>query len=866
MANNPTMTNKAEFLLNALTYFHRNGQYPLDDTSLWNTLADFTSYIQEAGSYRYPGQLVSITNGDAYDGSNDKDVTLAIVRPNGTVQKVGSEMIFESTGAAEAYITKNPDFADAGKTLTVKSGDSYALYVIKPDKTIARVSFEQSDIPTLTWDAIQGKPTSSVTDIDSAVTLSKRFNTPEEGNLTFDAHEIAYKTDIPTTYDATKINGVIPVANLPAGALERMYVADNAAARLALTTTEVQNGDTVKDADTGLLWYVSDDTKLGSDTPEAAFTQYTAGAATSVPWSGVSGTPTTLNGYGITDAVNTADLAANYNEGKVVIWKNGTNATTSTTYNIEGKANEAAMADRATMAADSEKLGGQLPAYYAKQSDMDTVKTQIGTAAAGDAPGTGILGDIDSLEQAVNNLEQGTGITQIDASKITGTINMSNLPNDVKFTMHTVADEEGRFALTEATVQNGDVVKQTDTEALYFVIDKTQLTSENGYQMISTPTLAWEKITGTPTTLAGYGITDAINVSEKSATYGEGKVVIYQTGTNATTSTSYEINAKANTAALADRATMAADSEKLNGKPASYYATKGEHDTLAGVVGDTSSGLVKDVNDLKTNVSTITDTIGTAPDGGDNPGSGILKDIADLKKGDTITQIDASKITGTIDLANLPKTVVERLTIVTNEEALKALTTEQVQNGDSVKVSDSGLMYFVKDDTKLGSADTAMQAFEPYTVGIAGSVEWSGVLSKPTTLAGYGITDAVNANEKVTTANASNAGKILVLNAAGKLDVDITGAADFTKLINAPTSTAAQIDQAVTNAEHTNRAMLDKIGEDTSDGTRLTYASEGYAKKAELDEVALGALKVVEAGALPEDAATGQMVLEKIGA
>ena len=263
--------------------------------------------------------------------------------------------------------------------------------------------------------------------------------------------------------------------------------------------------------------------------------------------------------------------------------------------------------------------------------------------------------------------------------------------------------------------------------------------------------------------------------------------------------------------------------------------------------------------------NTITNTIGTAPDGADNPGSGILKDIADLKKGDTITQIDASKITGVIDLDNLPKTVVERLTIVTNEEALKALTTEQVQNGDSVKVSESGLMYFVKDDTKLGSADTAMQAFEPYTVGIAGSVEWSGVLSKPTTLAGYGITDAVNANEKVTTA-AGNAGKILVLNAEGKLDVDITGAADFTKLINAPSSTAAQIDQAVTNAEHTNRAMLDKIGEDTSDGTRLTYASEGYAKKAELDEVALGALKVVEAGALPEDAATGQMVLEKIGA
>lgn len=865
MANNPTMTNKAEFLLNALTYFHRNGQYPLDDTSLWNTLADFTSYIQEAGSYRYPGQLVSITNGDAYDDSNNKNVTLAIVKPDGSVQKVGSEMIFESTGAATTFITNNPDFADAGKTLTVKSGDTYALYVIKPDKTIARVSFDQSDIPELTWDAITGKPTSSVTDIDAAVTMSKRFEAPEEGNLTFDAHELAYKADIPTTYDASKITGVLSVANLPAGALERMYVADNAAARLALTTTEVQNGDTVKDVDTGLLWYVSDDTKLGTDTPENAFTQYTAGAATSVPWSGVTGTPTTLSGYGITDAVNSADLASTYNEGKVVVWKQGTNGTTSTTYNIEGKANEAALADRATVAANAEQLGGQLPVYYAKQSDMTTVQTAIGTATAGDVPGTGILGDIESLEQAVNDLQQGSSITQIDASKITGTINMANLPNDVKFTMHTVADEEGRFALTEATVQNGDVVKQTDTQALYFVVDKTQLTNDNGYQMISTPTLAWEKITDTPNTLDGYGITDAVKASEKAANYVEGGVVIYKKGTNATTSTGYDIEAKANTAALADRATMAADSEKLNGQSANYYATKGALDTLAGTLGDSSSGIVKDVNDLKSQMTTVIEDIGVTPDpdaeGGAVAGSGILKDIYDLQQGTTIQQIEASKIQGTINLSNLPKSAVERLTIVNDETAMLGLTNDNVQNGDTVKLSDSGLMYFVKDDTKLGT----MEAFEPYTVGSAASVEWSGVLNKPTTLSGYGITDAVNSNEKVTVANAGNSGKILVLNAEGKLDVDITGAADFTKLINAPTSTATQIDQAVTNAEHTNRAQLDKIGEDNSDG-RLTYNSEGYSKKSELDEVALGALKVVEAGALPAEASAGQLVLEKIGA
>ena len=50
MANNPTMVAHAANLLNALTYFHRNGQYPLDDTSLWNTIEEFEAYLTEPGS------------------------------------------------------------------------------------------------------------------------------------------------------------------------------------------------------------------------------------------------------------------------------------------------------------------------------------------------------------------------------------------------------------------------------------------------------------------------------------------------------------------------------------------------------------------------------------------------------------------------------------------------------------------------------------------------------------------------------------------------------------------------------------------------------------------------------------------------
>lgn len=91
-----------------------------------------------------------------------------------------------------------------------------------------------------------------------------------------------------TSLDATKLSGKVPLDNLPAGALERLYVAQDDAARLKLTINEVQNGDVVKVNATGLMYFVSDDTKLGT---EGAFTAFTAGSATSVDWSGISNKP-----------------------------------------------------------------------------------------------------------------------------------------------------------------------------------------------------------------------------------------------------------------------------------------------------------------------------------------------------------------------------------------------------------------------------------------------------------------------------------------------------------------------------------------------------------------------------------------------
>ena len=66
----------------------------------------------------------------------------------------------------------------------------------------------------------------------------------------------------------------------------------------------------------------------------------------------------------------------------------------------------------------------------------------------------------------------------------------------------------------------------------------------------------------------------------------------------------------------------------------------------------------------------------------------------------------ASEITsGTIDIARLPAGSLERVVVVANDTARFALTTNDIQVGDTVKVVDTGYMYFVVNASKLSSAD-----------------------------------------------------------------------------------------------------------------------------------------------------------------
>lgn len=95
-----------------------------------------------------------------------------------------------------------------------------------------------------------------------------------------------------------------------------------------------------------------------------------------------------------------------------------------------------------------------------------------------------------------------------------------------------------------------------------------------------------------------------------------------------------------------------------------------------------------------------------------------------------MANFDASKIaSGTISIDRLPKAALERLVVVANDTARFALTTATAQSGDTVKVTSTGKMYLIKDESKLNSED----GYEPYTASQASSVPWSGVTGKPST-------------------------------------------------------------------------------------------------------------------------------------
>lgn len=104
--------------------------------------------------------------------------------------------------------------------------------------------------------------------------------------------------------------------------------------------------------------------------------------------------------------------------------------------------------------------------------------------------------------------------------------------------------------------------------------------------------------------------------------------------------------------------------------------------------------------------------------------------------------VNAENIQGIIPLSKVPKAALDRLYKVANQEAMLNLTLEDIQEGDSVQVLDTKVMYLFTDESKIGT----MNAFTEYSAGIAAhatsadsadnansadSVAWAGITGKP---------------------------------------------------------------------------------------------------------------------------------------
>lgn len=132
---------------------------------------------------------------------------------------------------------------------------------------------------------VQGNA-STATTLETSRSISVKSGNATAGSANFNGG--ANITINVPQLDATTLTGMVPIASIPQGALERLVKVANQTARFALTTGDVQLGDSVLQTDTGVMYIVVDTNELDN---AAGYQEYKASTAMSVPWTGVQDKP-----------------------------------------------------------------------------------------------------------------------------------------------------------------------------------------------------------------------------------------------------------------------------------------------------------------------------------------------------------------------------------------------------------------------------------------------------------------------------------------------------------------------------------------------------------------------------------------------
>ena len=672
--------------------------------------ANFT-HLGGDGSYQFPATDGTATHVLATDGNGQLSF---VPQTGGGGGGIALTDLSVTTGSASGSGSLSYNSTTGAFTFAPPDLSTYLTTVAFSDltgKPTTIAGYGITDAFDGAFSSLTGKPTTisgyGITDaFDGAFSsLTGKPTTIAGYGITdaFDGATSSLTGDIDLT---TQVTGILPVGNMAATALTTVQTAANESAQLALTTEE---GDVVVRSD------------------EAKTYMHNGGSAGTMADFTVLSTPT--------DSVTSVDG----NTGAVTTLQLGTTSTT-------------ALAGDTTFAfADITSKPTTISGYGI--TDALTIGTSSTTAMAGDT--TFSFADITSKPTTIS----GYGITDsivtsdssIDAQPIKQLYaNQAAFPAAGTWhgaLAHSHSDGAMFFAHGGSWVQlaNDSDIPTVPTAVSSFTNDSNYLT-----------TVAFSDLTGKPTTISGYGITDALELGTTSTTAlaGDTTFAFADITSKPTTISGYGIT-DAFDGAFAS----------LSSKPTTISGY-GITDALA--IGTTSTTAL--AGDTTFAFSDITSTPTTIS------GYGIT-DAFDGATSSLTGNIDlASQVTGILPVGNMAATALTTVQTASSESAQLALTAEE---GDVVVRSDENKTYMhnggsagsMADFTLLATPTDAVTSVDGNTgvvttlqIGTSGTTAMAGnttfafadITSKPTTISGYGITDALALGTTSTTALAGN--------------------------------------------------------------------------------------------------------------